>query len=60
VPPADPAALAGAITRLAADPEHARALGDAGRTRVQARFSMTAMAEGTLAVYRGLVRGGAS
>jgi len=57
VPPADPAALAAAITRLAADPAHARELGAAGRARVQARFSMTAMAEGTLAVYRELVEG---
>lgn len=60
VPPADPAALAAAITRLAADPARARELGAAGRARVQARFSMTAMAEGTLAVYRELVGGGRS
>ncbi|MFQ5677961.1 MAG: glycosyltransferase family 4 protein [Gemmatimonadota bacterium] len=39
VPPGDPAALAGAILRIAADPEAARRIGEAGRRRVERRFS---------------------
>ena len=35
VPPRDPAAIAGALRRLAADPERRRRLGAAGRRRVQ-------------------------
>lgn len=54
VPPGDARALADAVTRLAADPARARRLGSAGAARVRARFTMTAMAEGTLAVYRTL------
>lgn len=55
VPPGDPAALAAAIARLAADRPFARALGDAGAARVRARFTMAAMASATLAVYRRVV-----
>ncbi len=55
VPPGDVAALAAAIAGLAADPERARRLGAAGQARVQAGFTMAAMARGTLAVYRELV-----
>lgn len=54
VPPGDPAALATAIARLAADRDAARAFGAAGAARVRARFTIAAMAEGTLAVYRRL------
>ncbi len=54
VPPENAPALADAIVRLADDRPRARALGAAGAARVQARFSMAAMAEGTLAVYRRL------
>lgn len=54
VPPADPAALAAAILRLANDRPLARRLGAAGAARVRDRFTMAAMAEGTLAVYRKL------
>lgn len=57
VPPGDPATLAAAIATLAADPARARALGSAGSARVRMHFSMAAMAEGTLAVYRTLVEG---
>jgi glycosyltransferase involved in cell wall biosynthesis len=60
VPPDDVAALAAAVARLAADPALARRLGAAGRARVRARFTMAAMAEGTLAVYRGLREGRAA
>ncbi len=59
VPPGEAAALAHAIARLVADPAQARAFGAAGRARVEACFSMTAMAEGTLAVYRAVVGDGA-
>jgi glycosyltransferase involved in cell wall biosynthesis len=38
-PPADPAALAAAIKDLALDPDRRRALGEAGRLRVQHHFS---------------------
>jgi glycosyltransferase involved in cell wall biosynthesis len=51
VEPGDAPALAVALRRLAADPEAARALGRAGRTRVRERFSMEAMAGATLALY---------
>jgi glycosyltransferase involved in cell wall biosynthesis len=46
VPPGDTAAAAAALTRLAADPEKARAMGEAGRARQRARFSGEAMVEG--------------
>jgi glycosyltransferase involved in cell wall biosynthesis len=38
VPPRDPAALAGALAALLADPARARRLGDAGRVRAAERF----------------------
>ncbi|PKO89923.1 MAG: sugar transferase [Betaproteobacteria bacterium HGW-Betaproteobacteria-10] len=43
VPAAKPAALAQAITGLALAPEKARAMGQAGRQRIEAEFSMQAM-----------------
>ena len=49
--PADPGAIAGAMTRIASDPALGRQLIEKGRRRVR-RFSVTAMAEGTLEVYR--------
>jgi glycosyltransferase involved in cell wall biosynthesis len=52
VPPGDAEALAAALTRLAEDRASAARLGVAGAQRVRARFSMEAMAHGTLAVYR--------
>jgi glycosyltransferase involved in cell wall biosynthesis len=42
VPPRDPARLAGAIARLVADPARRARLGDAGRDRVLAHFSLDA------------------
>ena len=52
VPPRDPAALAAAIARLLCDRELARRFGDAGRQRIEEKFSVGAMVDGTLAVYR--------
>ena len=58
VPTGDPAALAAAIGRLAADPMLAHRLGAQGATRVRTRFTMAGMADATLAVYRHLVDAG--
>lgn len=51
VPPADPAALAGALRRLLLDRDRARAMGQAGRRRVEERFSWASVAARTRAVY---------
>ena len=51
VAPDDPGSLAAAASRLLADPETARRLGDAGRARARAEFSVARMAERTQAVY---------
>jgi len=53
VAPGDPAALAAAIGRLAADAGLRARLGAAGRARVVACYSVARMAEGTLACYGG-------
>jgi starch synthase len=47
--------LAGAINRLLADPEAARAMGAAGRARVLERFSWPAIAARTVDVYRSVL-----
>jgi rhamnosyl/mannosyltransferase len=52
VPPADPAALAGALARLQQDASLRARLGQAGRRRAYSEFSAGAMAKATLAVYR--------
>jgi len=52
VPPADPAALADALTRLRDDAALRARLGEEGRRRATSVFSAQAMARGTLAVYR--------
>jgi len=52
VPPADPAALAGAIRQLLADSELRRTLGAAGRARVAAKFSASEMVRRTLDIYQ--------
>lgn len=52
VRPGDVDGLADAISRLLADPVLRRRLGYAGRRRVQSEFSVDAMVEGNLAVYR--------
>lgn len=52
VPPKDPAALAAALQRLHADPALRMRLGEQGRRRALAEFSLERMRDGTLAVYR--------
>ncbi|WP_329351043.1 glycosyltransferase family 4 protein [Streptomyces sp. NBC_01261] len=52
VPPADPGALATALSRLLTDPALRARLGAAGRERVLARFTWAKAAEGTAARYR--------
>ncbi len=47
--------LALRLNQLLAEPEKAKALGVAGRKRVEAHFSWTAIAEQTIALYRGLI-----
>ena len=51
VPPDDVEALAQALVRMAADPAHATALGRAGRTEVERRFSLQAMVTAYQAIY---------
>ena len=53
------AALADAINALVADPERARALGRAGRRRVEEHFSWPAIARQTLATYQAALAGDA-
>ena len=51
VPPGRPSELAAAITSLLADPVRARAMGVAGRRRVEERFTWARVAERTERVY---------
>jgi alpha-maltose-1-phosphate synthase len=51
VPPSQPEALAAALRRVLADPTLARALGRAGRKRVEEKFSWASVAERTEQVY---------
>lgn len=55
VPPRDPAALAGAVRRLLADPAMRAALGTAGVARARSLYSWDTIAAETCAVYDGLV-----
>ena len=55
--PSDAGALAAAIERLLTDPEEARGMGERARARVESRFSVDAMVEGNLKVYREVVAG---
>ncbi len=50
-PPSNPDALAAAICRLLENPEEARAMGLAGRKRVEEKFSWTSIARQTKALY---------
>jgi glycogen synthase len=56
VPPARPDELADAIRRVLDDPARARALGEAGRRRVEERFSWASVAARTEAVYADAIR----
>ncbi len=51
VPVADPNTMAQHLVGLYSDPEHARAMGEAGRQRVLAHFSMQAMVSTYQGVY---------
>ncbi len=52
VPPGDAGALAGAIQTLLNDPVRARAMGQAGRRRVEEQYTLRRHAEQIEAVYR--------
>jgi rhamnosyl/mannosyltransferase len=54
VPPRDPDALAAAIRTLAGDPALRTRMGDAGRARVEAEFSVRRMVEQTTGLYAAL------
>jgi glycosyltransferase involved in cell wall biosynthesis len=58
VPPGDVEALGEAISKLLRDPDLARRLGRGGRVLMSAEFSIPAMVEGNLAVYRELLAKG--
>jgi glycosyltransferase involved in cell wall biosynthesis len=58
VPPRDPAALAQAIQSLLDDPVRARAMGVAGRQRVEQYFSLAAVVAQTVALYDSLLQSG--
>ncbi|HUP41708.1 MAG TPA: glycosyltransferase family 4 protein [Thermoanaerobaculia bacterium] len=55
VPPEDAAALARALDELAADPERARRLGEAGRRRVETEYAIPRIAAAYLALWSGLL-----
>jgi len=58
VEPADPSALAAAISGALTDPSRLTAMGQAGRTIVEREFSWTAAAEQTLRLYADLLSQG--
>ena len=51
VPAANPAAMAADMVKLASDPQRARAMGKAGRARVESAFSMQAMVNTYQGIY---------
>jgi glycosyltransferase involved in cell wall biosynthesis len=55
VPPRAPEAIADRIVRLHDDPARARAMGEAARRRVAARFSLPAKLDAVERLYRGLL-----
>jgi glycosyltransferase involved in cell wall biosynthesis len=57
VPPRDIPALREALERLLADPDLRRRLGEAGRARVQERFSWPAVTDATIAAYEDALAG---
>ena len=50
-PPGDEGAFAGAVIALLQDETHARQMGRAARSRVEAEFSLDALLDGTLEIY---------
>jgi glycosyltransferase involved in cell wall biosynthesis len=58
VPSDDPGALSAAILRLLSDPSKARAMGAAGRSLVEERFTVEAMMNRTASAYSNLLSGG--
>lgn len=58
VPPDDPAALAAALARLAADPQLRQRMGAAARRRFEAGYTTAAVSGSITAVYRELLRPG--
>lgn len=52
IPPAQPEALAAAITRLLADAPLRRKMGEAGRRRIESEFTWQRAAQKTVEVYR--------
>jgi len=52
VPPGDSNALKAAVKRLLSEPETARRLGDAGRARMAAEFSIDVMVDGNYRIYK--------
>jgi len=57
VEPGDSEGLARAITRLLAEPEFARELGERGRAFVTQKYPLARMVEHTIALYQEVVRG---
>jgi glycosyltransferase involved in cell wall biosynthesis len=55
VPPEDAAALARALGELAADPERARRMGEAGRRRVETEYAIPRVAAAYLELWAGLL-----
>lgn len=55
VPPRDPSSLGAAITQLLDDPDRARRMGEAGKRIANESFSIDAMVEGNMRVYRQLI-----
>lgn len=55
VPPGDPRAMSEAILSLAQNPLKARALGQAGRRRVEAEFTLDHLVQRTEAMYRKVI-----
>jgi glycosyltransferase involved in cell wall biosynthesis len=55
VPPGQPTALADAVNQLLGDPVRARAMGEAGRARVERKFALERTVAGHVAVYEGLL-----
>jgi glycosyltransferase involved in cell wall biosynthesis len=60
VPVRDPAATAGAIARLAGDPDLRASMGEAARRRVEERFSWDAVADGYLCAFGEALPAGAA